>query len=184
MTSYVISKMTKELFANALKKYIKIKPINKITIQELSDETGLNRRTFYRHFKDIYDLLDWSYQTEIEDNISKYIDFSHWTDGLSELFYYFYNNKELAFSIIKFSDRQFLESFLYNAILKMVVPVITQEGISFQLSENKKEFLCNFYAISFTGILTQWIEHGMKDSPDYIIENISLILKGSIGRIK
>lgn len=33
------------------------KPINEITIQEITDRADINRRTFYLHFTDIYDLL-------------------------------------------------------------------------------------------------------------------------------
>ena len=33
------------------------KPINEITIQEITDKADINRRTFYLHFTDIYDLL-------------------------------------------------------------------------------------------------------------------------------
>ncbi|MHC1748251.1 MAG: TetR/AcrR family transcriptional regulator [Cellulosilyticaceae bacterium] len=183
MSSQVLSEMTKELFATALKKHMKKKSINGITIQELAEESGLNRRTFYRHFKDIYDLLEWSYQTEIENQISSYIDFPHWRDGLLDLFNYFYENKEISHSVIKFSNRQYLDTFLYNALLKMIVPVIEKEGNLFQLSNDKKDFLCNFYALSFTAMLTAWMEHGMKQNPEEIVQNISLILKGSISRI-
>ncbi|MDQ0148337.1 TetR/AcrR family transcriptional regulator C-terminal domain-containing protein [Eubacterium multiforme] len=183
MKNSVLSKMTKELFASALKKYMRKKPINKITIQEISNECGLNRRTFYRHFKDIYDLLEWSYQTEIENKINTYIDFPHWSMGLLDLFDYFYTNKEISHSIIKFSNKQYLNVFLYNEIYKMIIPVIDQEGSLFSLTESKKKFLCNFYALSFTATLIQWIENGMNENPNDIVENISLILKGSISRI-
>ncbi|MBN1045598.1 TetR family transcriptional regulator [Clostridium botulinum] len=183
MSSLVISKMTKELFATSLKKYMKRKPLNKITIQEISQDCGLNRRTFYRHFSDIYDLVGWIYQTEIENHISQYIDFPHWKDALLDLFNYFLFNKEISHFIVKFSDHKYLENFLYGAILKFVQPVIQKESYPLALSQHKKEFLSNFYALSFTSILIQWINKGMEESPDEIVENISLILKGSINRI-
>lgn len=183
MSSVVLSELTKELFATALKKHMKNKPINKITIQELAEESGLNRRTFYRHFKDIYDLLEWCYQTEIENQIRQYIDFPHWSNGLLDLFNYFYTNQEISHSVIKFSNRQYLDTFLYTALAKMIMPVIEAEGTLLGLSNDKKDFLCNFYALSFTAMLTQWLERGMKENPELIVKNISLILKGSLGRI-
>ena len=34
------------------------KPLNKITINDITEDCGVNRMTFYYHFKDIYDLVD------------------------------------------------------------------------------------------------------------------------------
>ena len=44
----------------ALKKYLLKKPLDKITIHELTDECGISRMAFYYHFKDIYDLAQWA----------------------------------------------------------------------------------------------------------------------------
>ena len=55
---------TKQAMYHTLKKLITTKPINKITIKDITDTCGLNRQTFYYHFKDIYDLLEWSFREE------------------------------------------------------------------------------------------------------------------------
>lgn len=184
MASLVISKMTKELFAESLKKYMKKKPINKITIQEIAQDCGLNRRTFYRHFKDIYDLLEWIFQTEVENKINQYLDFSHWHSIFLDLFEYFYYNKEICYCVIKYSNREHLEIFLYDLIIKLVKPVMEQEFYNVELSQKRRDFLSNFYALSFTAIFIQWMGNGNKEDPKEIVDNISLILKGSIERIE
>ncbi|MGL5414517.1 MAG: TetR/AcrR family transcriptional regulator C-terminal domain-containing protein [Clostridium sp.] len=183
MQSVIISNMTKELFSNALKLHMKTKPINKITIGELSEECGLNRRTFYRHFKDIYDLLEWSYQTEIKNKIEAYMDFEHWQKGLLDLFDYFYSNKETSISIIKYSRREYLEKFLNALLLESIEPVMKQEPHYLKLSANKQNFLIKFYSLSFTTLLINWIEEGMIQPPEEIINYVKKILDGSILRI-
>ncbi|HCY78991.1 MAG TPA: dihydroxyacetone kinase transcriptional activator DhaS, partial [Clostridiales bacterium] len=50
---------TKEALGNALKKMLSVKPIDKITVKDLVEECGVNRQTFYYHFDDVYDLLEW-----------------------------------------------------------------------------------------------------------------------------
>ena len=52
-----MSTITKRALAQSLKKIAGKKEINKITITDITDKCGLNRQTFYYHFKDIYDLL-------------------------------------------------------------------------------------------------------------------------------
>ena len=57
MTNEEISLNTKKEFAAALKHAMEKKTLSKITVSELITECNVNRKTFYYHFKDIYDLL-------------------------------------------------------------------------------------------------------------------------------
>lgn len=50
---------TKKALAAALKKMMEVKPIDKITVKDLVEICGVNRQTFYYHFDDVYDLLEW-----------------------------------------------------------------------------------------------------------------------------
>ena len=51
-----MSVSTKAAFADALKKMMSVKPMEKITVKDLVEICGVNRQTFYYHFDDIYDL--------------------------------------------------------------------------------------------------------------------------------
>lgn len=50
---------TKKMLSGALKNAMKSKSLSKITVSELIEACGVNRKTFYYHFQDIYDLLKW-----------------------------------------------------------------------------------------------------------------------------
>ena len=54
-----MSQTTKRALEASLKKLLLEKPLNKITINDITEDCGVNRMTFYYHFKDIYDLVDW-----------------------------------------------------------------------------------------------------------------------------
>ena len=51
---------TKYALETSLKKLLLHKALDKITIQDLTADCGISRMTFYYHFKDIYDLGEWS----------------------------------------------------------------------------------------------------------------------------
>ena len=55
-----MSQTTKRALEASLKKLLLEKPLNKITINDITEDCGVNRMTFYYHFKDIYDLVDLS----------------------------------------------------------------------------------------------------------------------------
>ena len=54
-----MSQMTKRALEASLKKLLLQKPLNKITISDIAEDCGISRMTFYYHFKDIYDLVEW-----------------------------------------------------------------------------------------------------------------------------
>ena len=61
---YATSEHTKRQLADALKQCMAQKPLEKISIREITDRCGLRRETFYYHFSDIYDLLKWMFEEE------------------------------------------------------------------------------------------------------------------------
>lgn len=61
---------TKRKIADCVKQLMKKKEIRRITIQDIMDETNMSRQSFYYHFKDIYDVLDWVIQNDLVDRIS------------------------------------------------------------------------------------------------------------------
>ena len=60
-----MSDITKRAMAQSLKKFLRKKDLDKITINDITSDCGVNRQTFYYHFKDIYDLLEWIYKNEV-----------------------------------------------------------------------------------------------------------------------
>ena len=53
-----MSHTTKQDLEASLKKLLLEKPLDKITIQDLTNDCGISRMAFYYHFKDIYDLVE------------------------------------------------------------------------------------------------------------------------------
>ena len=60
MTHAEASMKTKQAMADSLKRYMEVKSLSKITISAICEDCGINRKTFYYHFKDIYDLVEWA----------------------------------------------------------------------------------------------------------------------------
>lgn len=50
---------TKRKIADCVKQLMRKKEIRKITIQDIMNGTNMSRQSFYYHFKDIYDVLEW-----------------------------------------------------------------------------------------------------------------------------
>lgn len=63
-----ITEKTRQSFIGVFCELYCQKPIEKITVQEIANKSGYNRSTFYQHFTDVYDLLNF-----VENDILDYI---------------------------------------------------------------------------------------------------------------
>ena len=66
-------KTAKEVLAITLKELAEEKTLDKISVSEIVQESGYSTATFYRHFKDKYDLADWIYSNDISWIIDTYL---------------------------------------------------------------------------------------------------------------
>lgn len=55
-----MSNITKQALEASLKRLLLQKPLTKITIADITEDCGVSRMTFYYHFQDIYDLVEWA----------------------------------------------------------------------------------------------------------------------------
>ena len=72
MTHDEISLQTKQKLATSLKKFMTLKSLNKITVTDIIKDCNVNRKTFYYHFEDIYDLLKWILEQEAVEVVKKF----------------------------------------------------------------------------------------------------------------
>lgn len=87
-----MSQMTKQALANSLKSLLQKKTLNKITIKDIVDDCGVNRQTFYYHFQDVYDLVDWIFHHDFERLLKDYSDYTNWHQGCRRILDYMQEN--------------------------------------------------------------------------------------------
>ncbi|MBP2966662.1 dihydroxyacetone kinase transcriptional activator DhaS, partial [Acinetobacter baumannii] len=88
------SLITKKVIAYSLKALMKTKDFEKIAIKEIMEHADYRRQTFYDHFSDKYELLDWIYEQEITEIIEHFISYEHWTKIIPRMLHYFEKNKQ------------------------------------------------------------------------------------------
>lgn len=62
-------KTVKELIGESLEELLKNKPFEKITVNEITENCGVGRRSFYNNFVDKYDLAAWLYLSQLNEFI-------------------------------------------------------------------------------------------------------------------
>ena len=149
------TEVTKQLMADALKRLMTKKPLNKITIREITEDCGVNRQTFYYHFEDIYDLMRWMFRQEALALLDQREGVVIWQDGLLQLFRYLEENREVCLcalhSVGHEQLRRFFRSEIYDIIYRTVDLVAADDH------EDYKALLTNFYVSALTGMMESWL---------------------------
>lgn len=73
-----MSNITKRALEDSLKHLLLKKPVNKITINDITEDCGVNRATFYYHFQDIYALIEWSCEEDSRKALSDNTTYDTW----------------------------------------------------------------------------------------------------------
>ena len=80
-----MSQMTKRALEASLKELLRHKPLDKITVSDLTDHCGVNRMTFYYHFKDIYDLVEWCCEEDAARALAGQKTYDTWQQGFLQI---------------------------------------------------------------------------------------------------
>jgi AcrR family transcriptional regulator len=75
-------KTTQEILAESFRELSEQKPVDKITIREITDNCGYSPATFYRHFKDKYDMIAWDHTRSVAAIMSRIGDNFTWENTL------------------------------------------------------------------------------------------------------
>lgn len=175
-----MSNITKKALSMSLKKIMTSTPLDKITINDIVNDCGVNRRTLYYHFHDIYDLLEWTLRTELFEILGKNKTYKTWQKGFLQILDYLNDNKKIILNIYKTIDRDYIENHLIKEVTTLILNVIDEVGANVEVSNINKNKIAKFYEIALVGIILDWIKNEMKTDPRVIVEDLNIILGGDI----
>jgi len=168
---------TKELLRNTLIDLIEEKGFDAISIRDLTLKAGLNRGTFYLHYRDKYDLLEKN-QNEIliglNENLKKIqpIGFEEYYSKdmiyppVLHLFYYLMENKRfIKIMISTKGDPSFLKK-MKEAIKETFYEKLYIMDNQYIFEDIPDEYTTAFISSAFFGLIEQWLESDKQDSPE------------------
>jgi len=177
-----MSQVTKRALEASLKNLLLKKPINKITINDIAEDCGISRMTFYYHFKDIYDLVEWACVEDATRALGGKKTYDTWQEGFLNIFQAVQNNKPFIMNVYRCVGRERVEQYLDPLIHNLILGVVEEKSLGMTVSETDKGFIACFYKYAFIGIMLDWISGDMKGDPRIIVEHTEKVLYGNVAR--
>ena len=177
-----MSQTTKRALEASLKNMLLKKPLNKITINDIAEDCGVNRMTVYYHFKDIYDLVEWSCEEDARKALAGKKTYTTWQEGFLQIFEAVRENKPFIMNVYRSVSREQVENYLYRVTYGLLIDVVNEEAEGMGVDETDRTFIADFYKYAFVGIMLDWIKGDMKEDPNVIVDKVSALMQGNFGR--
>ena len=171
---------TKEIIKDTFWEILEEKPYNKITVQDIVNRCRVNRNTFYYHFQDIYDLVEWTCIEDTEKVLKENRTYDTWQEGFLAVFALAKKDKVFIDNIYRSVSLEMLEQYLYRLVYPLLKNVVDEKSKGFPVRDEDKEYIAHFYKYAFVGVLLDWVRHDMSESPESIVEKVSRIVGGTI----
>lgn len=180
-----VSEHTKLQLAAALKTLMAQKPMDKITIAELTNLCNIRRQSFYYHFEDIYDLLRWMIDHEAISLLKQQEGALLWKEGLLQLFRYLEENRAICLCAMKSVGRDHIRRFFEADIYAIIHRIIAQLGENIGVRNDLDAFvdvemLTHFYVVALAGMMESWLLGEIDRTPEQLIQFADVILNDQV----
>lgn len=174
---------TKDALASALRQMMTVKPIDKVTVKDIVEICGVNRQTFYYHFDDVDDLLEWVFEQDSDRVFPHEVVRERWLDDMMTYFDYLVSNSAFTLNVYNSNSRLYMLRYLKNRMEICIrrFAEIVSEGMN--IDRQDFEFVVEFYANCAIGLISQWLDLGMQWPKEITRERILRVMDQSVENI-
>ena len=155
------SNMTKNALAASMKKLMRQKPFEKISVSDICNDCGINRKSFYYHFRDKYDLVNWIFYVGFIGQL----DMSSYDSGwqlFEDICRYFYSEKEFYRAALQIEGQNSFRDYLAETsapLSRTFLEDILPEG-------DEDDFVLSFLQDALQAGLIRWLSGGYRKDMD------------------
>ena len=173
------SELTKRVLADGIKKVMETKAFDKITVTDITDSCGVSRNTFYYHFQDKYELVNWIFYTEITPIAEAATGEYGWAKALTRLFCYLQDNRAFYTNVLRFQGQNSFVSCLLDFYQSALGEIIEKNAVQ-NLTPEERQFAAKFYSYALIGIVTDWVTQDMRTDPEAAVTTIKKLINGRV----
>ena len=175
-----MSHLTEQAIQQAFIAMLAEKPLDQITVNEISRACGISRNTFYYHYHDIYDLLARMFAIEEERMLADMQDIATMRQGFVEATRFAIENRNAIYHIYNSVNRDMLSNYLYkSASICMRRYSIGQDGAS-ELTDKDLDDLVFLLASMIEGAVINILREGLSLRVEDLVENATRLLDGTV----
>ncbi len=176
---------TDVLLAECFKELACRQPIEKITIKSITDKAGVIRPTFYNHFRDKYELLEWIVRVQVIEPTKPLIFGGMVDEALTLIFKAVKKDRGFYEMAVRLEGQNSFEDIVKKCVSELLLELIASK------SQNRKkanpwltpEHIAQYYAQSMCFVVTNWIKGGMTVEPEEMKDIYNYLITHSMSQV-
>ena len=175
---------TKKTLSTSLKKWMEKKPLSKITVTDIVNACGLNRKTFYYHFQDVPALLKWTLEQEAVNVVKGFDLLNKLEEALRFDVHYIRENCHMincAYDAIGRDElKRSLNHDFSSIVLSLIEQIEQQEHVHVEV--DYRNIICNFYTEGIAGELVELLKskNASHEQDEKRIHCLSVLVRTSL----
>ena len=172
-----MSGFTKEIIARTFTELLDEKPMSKITVKDIVEHCGVNRNTFYYHFRDIPDVVEFILKKKWDEILEAPQERTSITECVEEMAALIRENRKIMLNVYQSEKRDTFLIYLNDVASYIVTEYFNKNVHKFHLNEKEIQMLIKYYKCVFVGILMEWLDHGLDYDLAAEMRQVSELLK-------
>ncbi len=168
------SNITKRALAASLKELMEEEPFDKIQVAQICERCGMNRKSFYYHFKDKYDLLNWIFDVEIISFVQSYNELEKLpqrVDALQDLCDYLYENRNFYRKALQVEGQNSFKEHFTEFCAQII-----KARLIYLFDSEIDDFTVDFFADACTLAAERWLKDPDCMPPEELVSKMLKLL--------
>lgn len=170
------SLITKKAIATSVKELMRKKDLQKISVADIVEHCGINRQTFYYHFQDKYDLVNWIYYNEVVAAVTRNRTYEDWRGVVWDILNNMKKEQQFYTNALNVTGQNAFQDYFFDVTKSLLLAVIDEIEENRNIDQQDKEFIAEFYAYGLVGLAVQWARSGMKQTPDEMVQRLGSLI--------
>lgn len=145
----------KSMIAEAFMTLSKTKDVDKITVTDLVKACHISRQTFYYHFQDILEVIEWSVQQVFQEILARRMDTDVPEDTLRTFIESSSEADVLLKKLLHSQRREQIEAILVNAVRSYLQEVLNHQELKSDLPLADAKIMLDFCTYGIVGLLLE-----------------------------
>lgn len=176
------SNITKRALASALRELMEEVPFDKIQVAHICERCSMNRKSFYYHFKDKYDLLNWILDTEfiaLAHAGRTAANFDEHLEALYAICRYFYQNRNFYRKALKIEGQNSLSGHLRE----ICFPLLKARLVDLLGKDKVDDFEANFFTDACMCAIERWLLEKDCMPPEQFVSRLLRLMQNGANAI-
>ena len=170
--------ITKSALATSMKRLMRDNPFEKISVIDICRGCGMNRKSFYYHFKDKYDLVNWIFYMDFLASFAAHSYERGW-DLLVSVGELFYQEQEFYRAAFRIEGQNSFREY----VLESMVPIAAFLLSDLSEQEEEEELFLGMFCEAYCSIIERWLQTGCKMTPGEFAGRLERLMRAIAHKI-